>query len=89
MTDYAVDRFKCQYDTPTPDLQVQRPQSHNRRQQIGCEDKVWAAQVTFDSRADHHMGEARIRPRDEGKKPVPQPLLASLSLRNKGHWNQT
>jgi hypothetical protein len=87
MADYAVDRFECQYDTPPLDLQVQRSQSHNRRQQIGCEDKVWAAQVTFDSRADHHVGEAGIRPRDEGKKQVPQPLVTSLSLRNKRIWN--
>jgi hypothetical protein len=87
VTDYAVNRFECQYDTPPPDLQAQRPQLHNRRQQIGCEDKVWAAQVTCDSRADDHVGEAGIRPRDEVKKPVPQPLLTSLSLQNKEFWN--
>ncbi len=68
MTDHAVGRFECQYDTPPPDLQAQRLQSHNRRQRIGCEDKVWAAWVTFDSRADSHVEEAGIRPQAERKK---------------------
>jgi hypothetical protein len=39
-----------------------------------------------DSAAEDHVGEAGVRPRDERKKPVPQPRPPSLSLRNKGHW---
>jgi hypothetical protein len=40
-----------------------------------------------DMAAYNNVGEAGIRPRDEKKK-VPQPLRASLSLRNKGCWNR-
>jgi len=41
-----------------------------------------------DSAAEDHVGESGICPRDERKKQVPQPLHASLSLRNTGFWNQ-
>ncbi len=40
-----------------------------------------------DSTARDHVGEAASRPWDERKKLVPQPLRASLSLRDKGLWN--
>jgi hypothetical protein len=39
-----------------------------------------------DSAAQDHVGEAALRPRDARRR-VPQPLRASLSLRNRGIWN--
>ena len=39
-----------------------------------------------DNTAEEHVVEAGVHPRDERKKPVPQPLRASLPLWNKGRW---
>ncbi len=41
-----------------------------------------------DTAAEGHVWEAGIRPRDERKRLVSQPLPRSLSLRNTGFWNQ-
>ena len=40
-----------------------------------------------DNTAEEHVVEAGVHPRDERKKPVPQPLQGSLSLRNTEIWN--
>jgi hypothetical protein len=62
MTGYAASLVEYQYDTPALDFQAQRPQFSNRRQRIGCENNVWAAQGTSDSRAESHVrDETRYR----------------------------
>ncbi len=47
MTCYTAGLFEYQYDIPPLDFQAQGPQFCHRRERIGCENNVWAAQAAF------------------------------------------